>query len=123
MTYIDLGPRAKVAAADTSGANPGNYTTTFTSQDLLVNVPIFEVYKMIITGVPAGGNVTVYHNNQVWSFSFPNGGSEWDPSQPKQMRDGDTIEFRWNIAVGGAAPSTTIWLRYDPALTDIYGVA
>ena len=121
MAYIDLGPRTKTAAADTTGANTGNLTTSFTTADFNVNVPIFEVYKMVVTSVPAGGNSTIFHNNNQWSFTYPNSGSEWDPSQPKQMRPTDELDFRWNIAIGGTAPVVTVWLRYDPALQQIYG--
>ena len=124
MAYIELGPRTKTAAADQTGFNAGNLTTSFGQADMNVSVqvPMFEVYKIVVTNVPAGGNATVYHNNNRWSFTYPNIGSEWDPSQPKQMRASDQLDLRWNIAAGGQAPVTTIWLRYDPALTDIYGV-
>ena len=121
MTSIDLGPRTKTAAADTTGTNAGNQTTTFTSQDFATNIPIFEIYKMIVTNVPAGGNCTIYHNNNPWSFTYPNTASEWDPSQVKQCRPSDQVDFRWNIASSGQKPITTIWLRWDPALLELYG--
>jgi len=122
MTYIDLGPRTKTAAADTTGTNAGNLTTTFTGQDWNINVPIFEIWKMIVSNVPGGGNATIYFNNQMFSFTYPNVGSEWDPAQPKQIRPDDQLDFRWNIASSGQKPVTTIWLRYDPAIQQIYGI-
>ena len=121
MTYIDLGPRTKTAAADQTGANTGNLTTSFTSVDWSTNEPFFEVYKMVVTNVPGGGNAVIYHNNSRWSATYPNQISEWDPSQPKQMRPSDQLDFRWNIASGGQAPVTTLWLRFDPSLRQIYG--
>lgn len=118
MPNVKIGPRTKVAAADLTGANPGNLTTTFAGADLNTSVPFFECYKMIVTNVPPGASATIYVNNQIWSFTYPYSGSEWDPTQPLQLTPDDQIDFRWNVASSTTpAPVTTIWLRYDPALS------
>jgi hypothetical protein len=69
-----------------------------------------------VTSVPAGGQAQIYVNTQLYSFTYPNGGSEWDPAQPLLLRPGDEIDFQWNIAIGGTAPVVTAWFRFDTGI-------
>jgi hypothetical protein len=117
--YQQLGPArggANAAAADQTGRNTGNLTNALTGVFIGINVPEFECYHMTVTSVPAGGQAQIYVNTQLYSFTYPNGGSEWDPAQPLLLRPGDEIDFQWNIAIGGTAPVVTAWFRFDTGI-------
>ena len=118
MPYVKIGPRTLTATADLTGKNSGNLTTSFTGAVLNSTVPLFEVYHMVVSSVPAGAFANVEINNQPWGFTFPNLGSEWDPAQPIQLTPTDELDFFWSVTSATTpAPVTTIWLRYDPSLT------
>lgn len=115
MSYIGLGSRGPVAAAaDATGLNPGNLTTSFTPAVINCNVSFFEIYHMVISGVPIGASATVLLNNKPWGFTYPNQGSEWDPTQPMELNPTDELDFLWSTNSG--SPLVTIWLRYDPLI-------
>jgi hypothetical protein len=116
MSYIGLGSRPSTAVADQTGLNPGNYTNAFTPALVNVNVPNFEIYHMVVNGVPGGAQATIYLNNRFYGFCFPNVGAEWNPAQPIYMNPSDELDFCWNIVASGPAPMATIYLRYDPAI-------
>jgi hypothetical protein len=117
MAYITLGPRMLVSAADTTGRNTGNYTAWFSTQALSINVPQFELYHALVTGVPTGANATIYVGTSQWSFTSPAfSGSEWDPSEPLLMRPGEELFFFWSTGTGGG-PTVTCWFRYDEGLS------
>jgi len=116
MAYITLGSRAITSSLDTTGRNPGNYTASFAAADLDLNVPYFELYHALVTGVPDGATATIYLGVQQWSFTAPGfGGSEWDPQQPLLMRPGDELFFFWSTGTG-TAPLVTCWFRYDTSI-------
>lgn len=117
MTYIGLGPRLATAAKDSTGLNTGNWTNAFTAQVLGFFINQFECYHMVVTNVPAGAAGTVYLGSRQWGFTFPNSGSEWDPSQPMLINPGTELDIFWNVAATGKpVPLVTAWFRYDPSV-------
>jgi hypothetical protein len=115
MTYISLGSRGPVTGkADTTGLNTGNWTIAFTTDILDVNVPQFEVYKMIVAGA---NNTTfnVYVENRQWDTAIYGTQNSWDPSQPLIMRPGESLYFTYSDSIADQTPPiATVWLRYDP---------
>lgn len=118
MSYIGLGPRMTTAAKDQTGRNTGNLTNAFTAGILGFFVAQYECYHMVVTSVPGGGSGQVYVNASQWGFTFPNSGTEWDPSQPMILGPGMELDILWNISASSPAslPIVTAWFRYDPAV-------
>ncbi len=122
MAYALLGPRRKVAAPDQTGQNTGNYTTEFDSSDLRNDVPICEIFRAVCTGItspPAMADIFI----DAFEISCNIFGSkaEWDPQQPPLLQPGQSVFFYWDIPTTGAPPTTTLWLRYDPAFYGTIG--
>jgi hypothetical protein len=115
VSYITLGSRQQVAEPDASGLNPGNFTSLFAQADFDINLAYYEIYSITVTGLVVVGTATVYVNTAVRSTSLLFGNSEWDPSQPILLKDGDQVALAWDFGAG-QAPLTTLWLRYDPDL-------
>lgn len=110
---------SNTAALDETGRNGGNLTNALTGSFIGINVPVFECYHMVVTNVPVGSMAQIYVNTNLYSFTFPFQGSEWDPSQPMSLRPGDEIDFLWNTAAPGTAgqiPIVTAFFRFDTAL-------
>ena len=117
MAYVGLGSRRVVSSLDRTGLNPGNYTAAFTPDVLVINVPYFELYKMIVENVPIGFSATCVIDNKKFSFTLPNQGSEWDPSQPMLMIPSNELDLLWNIPVPNATiPIVTAWFRFDDSI-------
>jgi hypothetical protein len=116
MTNVTLGSRGPVTGAtDTSTKNPGNWTIAFTPDIINVNVPQFEVYKMIVKGAP-NTTFTVYVDNYVWDVGIYGTLNSWDPTQPLILRPGQTLYFAYSDPTTDSNPPVaTIWLRYDTA--------
>lgn len=113
MSYIGLGSRWKFGAADSTGENTGNWTIAFTPADLNVNMPYFEVYKMVISGAP-GSSMDVFVEGNQWDTTIAADLNSWDPVQPLQMRPGESLYMYWSDPVtDNTPPLATIWLRYD----------
>ena len=119
MSYIGLGPRMTTAAKDQTGRNTGNLTNAFTAGVLGFFVQQYECYHMVVTNVPAGSSGQVYVNASQWGFTFPNSGTEWDPSQPMLLNSGMELDILWNISATNPAslPIVTAWFRYDPSIS------
>lgn len=117
MSYFPLPQVTVIAAADQTGKNTGNLTNAF-SGTILPRVAWYEVYHAVVTLVPAGAQATITIGNKLWGFTNPLGGSEWDPSQPMLVQDGQEIYFLWTQSATAppSLPVVTLWLRYDPAL-------
>lgn len=117
-------PLSLAASADTTGVNPGNLTSAFTQNVLGTTPPIYEWHRGLVTGATPAQSIAVgpcfiYLNKlKPVSFTFPAAaGSEFDPSQPVQMRDGDELFFFWQIpSTSTPVPVVTIMLRYDADL-------
>lgn len=116
VSYIGLGSRGPLAAsADTTGLNQGKFTALFAAAELSCNVPFYEVYSMSVTGLAVVATLIVYVSGKVRTTAKLLGNSEWDPQQPILMTPEDQLAFAWDFGTG-TKPSSTIWLRYDPAL-------
>lgn len=123
MPYVGLGARTVAGTADTTGNNRGNWTVQFTPQALNINVPHFECYKLVVTGAAASATFNVYVNTYQWDTAIYAVNNSWDPQQPLLMTPGDTLYFYYSSASSdGHMPTIAAWFRYDPALTQLYGI-
>lgn len=117
MGYLPLPPAKVTAAADTTGRNTGNLTSVFDTATLNVRVAWYECFHIVVTSVPAGAQAMIFIGAKQWGFTFPFNGSEWDPSQPMLLQDGQEVYFFWSVAAATVPlPVVTMWLRYDPSL-------
>jgi hypothetical protein len=124
MPYVTLGSRSAKGAADTTGQNKGNWTVQFAPKDLAVTQTEFEVYKIVVTGAAPSATFNVYVDAQQWDTAVYATNNSWDPTQPMPVRYGQTVIFYYSSASSdGHQPLITIWLRYDPSISQIYGVA
>lgn len=117
MTNVTLGSRGPVTGAvDTTTFNPGNWTVAFTPDIINVNVPQFEVYKMVVAGA-SDTTFNVYVDNYLWDVGIYGTLNSWDPTQPLIMRPGQSLYFCYSDPVTDETPPVcTIWVRYN---TDI----
>jgi hypothetical protein len=123
MAYVTLGSRTASGAADTTGQNTGKWTVQFAPKDLNVTQTEFEVYKIIVTGAAASATFNVFVDAQQWDTAVYATNNSWDPVQPMPVRYGQTVYFYYSSASSdGSQPKVTIWLRYEPALSQIYGL-
>ena len=123
MAYVTLGARTAKGAQDTTGKNTGNWTVQFAPKELAITETEFEVYKIVITGGATSASFDVYVDSQQWDTAIYPAGNSWDPQQPLIVRYGQTIYFFLNsVSTDGHQPVVTIWLRYEPALSQVYGV-
>lgn len=117
-TYLPLPPIQVLAAADTTGFNPGNYTTAYTSSILKgLNVPYFELYHAVVQNVPPGSSgVLGLSPARPWGFTAPGqgAGSEYHLGGAGWILNPST-EFYifWTGGTTGTAPLVTAWFRYD----------
>ncbi len=120
MPYTTLGARGPLTGkADTSGHNPGNWTIAYTPDVLNVNVPQFEIYKMIVSGA---NNTTfsVYVDTWLWDVGVYGTLNAWDPQQTLIMRPGQTLYFCYSDPISdNSPPVSTVWLRYDVGLNGL----
>ena len=121
-TYLPCAgsPLSVASAADQTGFNSGNLTTAFTTNVLGTMPAIWEWYRCTISTQTPGVTFTpascsIWRNlKQPLSFTYPAGGTEWDPSQPIQLRQGDEIYFLWDLASSSTpVPVVTLFARYD----------
>lgn len=121
MTFLPCAgsPVTVLSAADQTGANTGNLTAAFTTNILGTMPAVYEWYHAIIdtaTGAlftPAACPVMLNIRKPA-TFTYPAGGTEWDPSQPIQMRSGDELFFFWQLASSVTpVPRVTCYFRYD----------
>lgn len=116
MPYLPLTQATTTAAADQTGKNTGNLTNQFDTT-VLPRVAWYECYHIAIIDVPSGASAAIYIGNKLWDFTYPIGGSAWDPSQPMLLQSGQEIYFLWTAAAAVTPqPVVTMWLRYDPTL-------
>lgn len=124
MSYVGLGWRLASGAADTTGRNPGNWTVTFDPNLINVNVPNFELYKIIVKGSSATATFDVFVDIGQWDTAVYGVHNSWDPTQVLYLKPGNTVYFFYSSASSdGNQPLITAWFRYDPALEQIYGLA
>lgn len=125
MAYLPCvgSPISVLSVADTTGVNTGNLTAAFTSNVLGTMPAVFEWFRANIDtltpGVqftPASCSIRLNIRKPV-SSTFPVGVTEWDPSQPIPMRQGDELFFFWQLASSSTpAPLVTCYFRYDDAI-------
>ena len=116
-------PISVLSAADTTGVNKGNYTAAFTTGVLGTMPAVYEWYRANIDtqvpGVqftPASCSIRLNIRRPV-SSTYPVGVTEWDPSQPIPMRNGDELYFFWQLAsTVTPAPLVTCYFRYETDL-------
>lgn len=124
MTMIGLGARKATGAADTTGNNPGNWSVVFDPQTINVNVAHFELYKLVVTGAANTATFNVYVNTNQWDTAVYATNNSWDPQQPLLLTPGDTVYFYYSSASSdGHQPVIYAWFRYDPAITQVFGLA
>lgn len=124
MAYVTLGARAAKGAADTTGNNAGNWTVVFDPGLINVNEPLFECYKLVVTGAANTATFNVYVNAYLWDTAVYATNNSWDPQQPLLMRAGDILYFYYSSGSGdGHQPLITAWFRYDPVLRQVYGLS
>ena len=124
MAYVGLGARTARGAADTTGSNAGNWTVQFTPQVINVNVPHFELYKLVVTGAANTATFNVYVNTYQWDTAVYATNNSWDPQQPLLITPGDTVYFYYSSASSdGHQPVIYAWFRYDPALSQVYNIS
>jgi hypothetical protein len=117
MPYIGLGSRRVVAATDLTGLNPGNLTSAFTPAVIDINVPFFELYKIMVVNVPIGFAASVVIDNKLFSYTMPVSGSEWDPAQPMLLIPSNELDLLWTIPVANTTiPICTAWFRFDSSI-------
>lgn len=88
---------------------PGNWTITFTPQQLGSKQTLLEIYHGALKG-PAGSQFQMYRNSTFISASPRGDINEYDPSQPIPVTGSDTIYFYFNTGVT-PAPYVTLSLR------------
>jgi hypothetical protein len=127
VSYIGLGSRVAsqqngLVAADNTGNNPGNWTVTFSPKDINVNVPYFEIHKIVIDGL-IGSSFTVYIDQNLWDHVAQGWQNSWDPKNPMLLIPGRYLYFYWSDpATDGHPPTVTLWLRYDPGIPSNMGM-
>lgn len=121
MPYISLAPVKLTAAADQTGANPGNWSNSFMAASMPLVNPQYEIYHMtVVGGAPLAGGVIYVGLTNPWSTVQLdiNGTNEWDPSEPLLLTSGQEIYVLWDTPdTDGNPPVVTIWPRYDPTIS------
>lgn len=119
MSYVPLGARTIKATADTTGQNKGNWTAAFTPAILSIStqIPFFEIFHIVITGGVPGATVTLFVDINEWDTTQIGWQNSWDPAQPLQLQQGQTLYFYWSDPTSDNTPPTvTVWMRYDTAI-------
>lgn len=125
MPYRTLGARSATGAADTTGNNSGNWTIAFTPSIIAVsvNIPEFEVYKIILPKAAAlTATFNVYIDANLWDTNVYAHQNSWEPAGGNLiMRAGETLYLYYSsLATDGNQPKATIWLRHEVALTQAF---
>ena len=125
MPYEPLGWRSAQGAADTTGFNKGNWTVSFTPQVMALStqIPVFEVYKLILTGAAQTASFDIYIDTGHWDTNVYAAQNSWEPAGGNLLLTaGQTLYLYYNsLSTDGNKPKVTAWLRYDKALTSVFG--
>lgn len=117
MTYIPLGPRPVLAAADTTGHNLGNYTAVFDLAVIGINTPYCEMYHLYITAPTLTGQTTTARitlNLANWDITLLGQANAWDANQPMLLTPGDTFYVFFNVPTSNTTiPTVTAWFRHQ----------
>lgn len=124
MPYVDLGSRTVLGQPDTTGRNPGKWTVTFDPATVAIYQPMFECYKMIVTGASPTATFNIYRDATLWDLAVYGAANSWDPVNALSLRPGEYVFFFYSSpSSDGFQPAVTMHFRYDPALHQLYGVA
>ncbi len=117
-SYVGLPPIPKTAAADTTGMNPGNYTALFMASDFTSGVPYMEIPRMVISGGTVLAQIRVYLGTQLFDTANVgfNGITVWSARNPMVLLPGTEVKVLFTIPASAAAPTVTLWPRYDADL-------
>lgn len=117
MTYIPLGFRSATVGLDTTGLNAGNWTATFDSSVMGIQVPVFELYHLYLTAptlTTGQTTATVLINRGYWDVTLIGQANSWDPSQPPLLTPGDAISILFNVPTSTTPkPTAFAWFRYE----------
>lgn len=117
MPYFPLGGRPAVAAADTTGLNPGNWTAMLDNKAIGISRSVFEMYHLYITSptlATTSTTASVRLNLLPWDITLIGQANSWDPAQPLLMTPGDTLYVLFNVPTSTTpAPTITAWFRYE----------
>lgn len=116
-TYVSLGSRlgsvnTGQVAADNTGNNTGNWTVQFTPDDINCNVPFFEISHIVVNGAP-GAAFNLWIDLMQWDTNQIGDSNSWDPAVPVPLKPGQYVYFYYSTPTNQAAPTVTLWLRYD----------
>jgi hypothetical protein len=110
-----LGSQPKTATLAPSGhPNAGNWICEFTTADIGIAEPKFQIYHIVVDGGPVGSKFLVYRNNQKYDTVFPGWDTSWDPNNPMKLMSGDTVKFWWNSSATPAAEVTLYFEKETP---------
>lgn len=116
MTYAPLGSLRTVSKPDTTDLNPGNWTTVI-SVDEITSVAVSEIYHAAVEDNLPGAFAIITIGIRTFSFTQPQNGADWDPTNPPLLLPGQEIYFLWSTPSNtGSPPVVTTWWRYDPTL-------
>ena len=93
--------------------NAGNWVATFSQSDINIGLTNFQCYRIVITGGPPGSSFTVTVSGNLYDSVFPGDTNSWDPNQPMELTNGDTVTFAWNTGTGMTGP--TVWMYFQEA--------
>ncbi len=117
-SYVGLPPIPKTATPDSTGMNPGNYTAVFMASDFTSGVPYLEVPRMVVSGGTVLAQIRVYLSTQLFDTANVglNGITVWSARNPMVLLPGTEIKVLFGIPTSAAAPTVTLWPRYDADL-------
>lgn len=97
--------------------NPGKWVATFSPQNIGISLGQFECYRIIVDHGPPGSTFRIFIGGaRLYSTVFPGNDTEWDPNNAMDLVQGDTVEFRWDMA-NGTAPDVWMYFRERAVLT------
>lgn len=125
MAYVDFGTLGKIAAAaDTSGQNTGNLTTTFIPTQKGLRLSQFVIYHMVLTNLTLGAQATIKLNADDYSGFGPATAGQREWFGTLYMKSSDELRFYWNLASSTTpVPTLTCYIIYDPELPGNAGMA
>lgn len=116
MAYVPLGSVRTESAADQTGMNAGNWTTVIPVNEV-ASVAVSEIYHAAVEDNLPGAYAVIKIGIRTFSFTQPQSGAEWDPTNPPLLRPGQEVYFLWNTPSDlGSPPVVTTWWRYDASL-------
>jgi len=124
MALTDFGtPGRLVAAADTTGQNPGNLTTVFDPTKLGLRLSEFIIYHMVLENLTLACSAKIQLNANTYGYFGPATGTGREWFGTLFMKSSDVLSFYWTLASSASAPVLTCYVIYDPDLPGNQGQA